>query len=96
MVSLSLVENIARQVNSKGNYAAVSINHETKGEQIVLVSTVKGFSLSQMNDSIKAGEYSDLLLPRAVLYREELPLFPSGKRDNTALKQWVVEKIKKA
>lgn len=96
MVSLSLVENIAREVNPKGEYAAVSVAHETKGEQIVLVATIKGFSLTQMNDFIKKGEYSELLLPRVVLYKDKIPLLPSGKRDNTALRAWVVEKIKKA
>ena len=96
MVSLLLVENIAREVNPKGNYAALSIEHETKGEQIILVSTDKNFSLDKMATIIKQRDYSDLLLPRTVLYKEEIPSLPSGKRDNTSLRQWVIEKIKRA
>lgn len=98
MVSLTTVEKIAASVTpgSTFEYGAVAIPHETKGEQIVLVSTNRDLKIQDLQKLIQKEGYSELYLPRMILYRDALPLFGSGKRDNITLKKEVLSELNAA
>ena len=91
MVSLTNVENIAEKcfswMNTEFQYCAVSVPHESKGEQIVLITNNKMVNTDILQSYIKSNFISELYLPKTVIFREEFPILPSGKRDNIALKK---------
>ena len=95
MISLTSVEKIAAAVtpDSTFEYGAVAVPHETKGEQIVLVSTNKDLKIQDLQQLIQKEGYSELYLPRVILYRDALPIFGSGKRDNITLKKEVLAEM---
>lgn len=97
MVSLLAVERIAAAVSPDPiyEYGAVAIPHPTKGEQIVLVSTNKDMKMDDLQAYIQKEGFSELYLPRVILYKEALPLLGSGKRDNVTLKAQVLEEMNK-
>ncbi|MBE6449141.1 MAG: hypothetical protein E7013_00365 [Alphaproteobacteria bacterium] len=89
MVSLPSLEILVKQAypNQEFECTAVAIPHETKGEQIILVSTAKDMSLDKLQTFIKQQGYTELYVPKTIVYREELPVLGSGKRDFVGLKQ---------
>lgn len=98
MVSLTAVENIAEKcfgwMKTDFQYGAVSIQHESKGEQIVLVTNNKMLTIEALQLYIKNNAISELFLPRIILYKEEFPLMGNGKRNNLELKKEVLEELK--
>lgn len=97
MVPLSNVENMAREayigIDEEAEFAAVSIPHEMKGEQIVLISTSEETKLSEVASFAKKQKIPELWVPKTLLFMEELPLLNSGKRDYPTLKAEVMEKL---
>lgn len=97
MVSLSNVENIVEKcfqwMNTEFQYCAVSIPHESKGEQIVLVTNNKMVNTEILQNYIKNNFISELCLPKTIIFREEFPILPSGKRDNSKVKQDVINQM---
>ncbi|MBO4956933.1 MAG: AMP-binding protein [Rickettsiales bacterium] len=97
MVSLTHVENIAEKcfkwMNTEFQYCAISIPHESKGEQIVLVTDNKMVDMEKLQSYIKNNFISELCLPKTIIYKEEIPVLPSGKRDNIKLKQEILVEL---
>lgn len=101
MVSLNAVDNMIRKAydgmfdKDGGNfsYGVVAIPHESKGEQIVLVTNNKACTQDGIHAYIKSNAMSELYLPRIILHKDKLPVFATGKLDNVTLKKEVLEEL---
>ncbi len=97
MVSLNAVQDMVidatKEMLGEDNYGVVAIPHESKGEQIVLVTNNKSVTSAMLHDYVKANGMSELYLPRVILYHEKLPVFATGKSDNVTLKKEVMEEL---
>lgn len=98
MVSLNAVhEMVVKACEKSGSdysYGVVAVPHESKGEQIVLVTNNKKVTQDCLHNYIRANGMSELYLPRLILYRDSLPVFATGKADNVTLKKQVLEELK--
>lgn len=107
MVSLNAVDNMVRKAyewmspqdkTGEGStdmfsYGVVAIPHESKGEQIVLVTNNRMVTQEVLHSYIKNNGMSELYLPRVILFRDKLPVFVTGKADNVTLKKEVLEEL---
>lgn len=97
MVSLNAVQDMVidatKEMLGEYNYGVVAIPHESKGEQIVLVTNNKSVTSAMLHEYVKANGMSELYLPRVILYHEKLPVFATGKSDNVTLKKEVMEEL---
>lgn len=100
MVSLNAVQDMVldatKDMGTEYSYGVVSIPHESKGEQIVLVTNNRQVTSSLLHDYVKANGMSELYLPRIILYHEKLPVFATGKADNVTLKKEVLAELSTA
>ena len=108
MVSLNAVDNMVRKAyewmapqdksdnSDMFSYGVVSIPHDSKGEQIVLVTNNKMVTQEVLHNYIKNNGMSELYLPRIILFKDKLPVFATGKADNVTLKKEVLEELSKA
>lgn len=98
MVSLNAVhEMVCKAYEWMGadfQYGVVAVPHESKGEQIVLVTNNNQVTQDVLHSYIKNNGMSELFLPRVILYRDKLPVFATGKADNVTLKKEVMEELK--
>ena len=97
MVSLNAVhETIVKAFEADGvdkSYGVVAVPHESKGEQIVLVTTNKDATNERLHTYIKQNGLPELFLPRVILYHDNIPVFATGKADNVTLKKQVLEEL---
>ncbi|MBR6663712.1 MAG: AMP-binding protein [Alphaproteobacteria bacterium] len=97
MVSLNAVhEMVVKAYEQSGpdfSYGVVAIPHESKGEQIVLVTNNKDVTQDGLHTYIRNNGMSELYLPRVILYHDSLPVFATGKADNITLKKQVLEEL---
>ncbi len=97
MVSLNAVDEMVRRAYEKDgeeySYGIVAVPHESKGEQIVLVTNNRKVTQECLHSYIKANAMSELYLPRVILFRDRLPVFATGKADNVTLKKDVMEEL---
>jgi len=93
MISLTAVENVAYKIWTSDEFhcGVIAIPHPQKGEQIVLVSNNKEAARDAFSSRVQELGLSELYVPSIFLYKEELPLFATGKADNITLKKWVLE-----
>ena len=97
MVSLNAVDEMVRrayeQDSENFSYGVVAVPHESKGEQIVLVTNNRNVTQEGLHNYIKTNAMSELYLPRVILFRDSLPVFATGKADNVTLKKDVMEEL---
>lgn len=97
MVSLNAVDEMVRNAYARSgaeySYGVVSVPHESKGEQIVLVTNNKDVTQDGLHSFIRSNGMSELYLPRIILYHDSLPVFATGKADNVTLKKQVLEEL---
>jgi acyl-[acyl-carrier-protein]-phospholipid O-acyltransferase/long-chain-fatty-acid--[acyl-carrier-protein] ligase len=96
MVSLKAVENmIYNAFNDKEDFACgvVSVPHEQKGEQIVIVTTDNSLTVEMLREFIKNNGYPELYLPRTILIKEKIPTTATGKIDNLTLRKEVIQQL---
>ncbi|NCB49498.1 MAG: acyl-[ACP]--phospholipid O-acyltransferase [Alphaproteobacteria bacterium] len=97
MVSLTAVEKLAYSVGLKTDgifeYGAVCVPHPTKGEQIVLVTNNRDLTQKDLLTFSKKKGITELYVPKTILYKEALPVLPTGKRDNKTLKNLVLQEL---
>jgi acyl-[acyl-carrier-protein]-phospholipid O-acyltransferase/long-chain-fatty-acid--[acyl-carrier-protein] ligase len=97
MVSLNAVQDmVIEATKDMGNeyaYGVVSVPHESKGEQIVLVTNNNNVTSALLHNYVKTNKMSELYLPRVILYHEKLPVFATGKADNVTLKKEVMAEL---
>ena len=97
MVSLNAVQDMVmdatKEMGAEYSYGVVSIPHESKGEQIVLVTNNEKVTSAMLHEYVKNNGMSELYLPRVILYHEKLPVFATGKADNVTLKKEVLAEL---
>ncbi len=97
MVSLNAVaEMVSKAYIDDGvdfQYGIVAVPHESKGEQIVLVTNNQNVTKTKLHEHIKSNGMSELYLPRTILFMDSIPTFATGKTDNITLKKLVLEKM---
>lgn len=97
MVSLNAVQDMVmdatKEMGAEYSYGVVSIPHESKGEQIVLVTNNEKVDSAMLHEYVKNNGMSELYLPRVILYHEKLPVFATGKADNVTLKKEVLAEL---
>ncbi len=97
MVSLAAVENMVRKAIGEFKegveIGVVSVPHETKGEQIVVVTNQKEFTLEELKNYARQNSFPELYIPRLILSKAKLPVFATGKTDNVTLKKDVMAEL---
>lgn len=87
MVSLTAVENVINNYLNEIPSAVVSVPDEKKGEQLILVTEKENLDLKNMLEYFKEKQYSELWVPKKVIYTEALPLLGTGKIDYVKIKE---------
>ncbi|MDD5388121.1 MAG: AMP-binding protein [Gallionellaceae bacterium] len=87
MVSLEVVESIARAVSADASHAAINISDPARGEAIVLFTTDPGLTREQLAAAAKNLGLPEIALPRRIRVIEELPTLGTGKIDYPRLKE---------
>jgi len=87
MVSLEVVEAIARAASVDASHAATSLSDPARGEAIILFTTDATLTREQLAAAAKALSYPEIALPRRIRVVEQLPLLGSGKVDYPRLKE---------
>jgi acyl-[acyl-carrier-protein]-phospholipid O-acyltransferase/long-chain-fatty-acid--[acyl-carrier-protein] ligase len=85
MVSLALTEQLAYLLDAEGQHAAVVVADAYKGERIVLVTTNALLDRTQLAAQAKASALPEIVLPKAFVVVDALPVLGSGKLDLVAL-----------
>ena len=95
MISLTAVENIAHEIWKSEDFhcGIVAIPHPKKGEQIVMVSNQKDLDKDKFSQKVQKKGMSELYVPSLFMYKEEIPIFATGKADNITLKKWVLKEL---
>ena len=91
MISLTLVEEIASQLWPEYSHGVVNLHDARKGEKIILITDNQDAKRKQFQEFAKANGYSELTIPRNVLYTKEFPVLGTGKMDYTTLTELAQE-----
>jgi acyl-[acyl-carrier-protein]-phospholipid O-acyltransferase/long-chain-fatty-acid--[acyl-carrier-protein] ligase len=83
MVSLAAVEQLAINAWPDGHHAVISLPDAKKGEQIILVTTQKKATLSELLAASPG--VSNINFPKKILIVESVPVMATGKTDYPAV-----------
>lgn len=81
MVPLLAVEELVNNIEPEYLHAAVCIEDDKKGEQIILFTTSSRLSRDKIIKIIKEQKLSELYLPKLIITLTEMPILPTGKLD---------------
>ena len=95
MVSLAAVEGLALGLWPDAQHAAIAIPDARKGEQVILFTDVADLGRADLVAAARDVAASELMIPKQVVYREEIPQLGSGKVDYVTLKDVVSKYAKK-
>jgi acyl-[acyl-carrier-protein]-phospholipid O-acyltransferase/long-chain-fatty-acid--[acyl-carrier-protein] ligase len=79
MVSLSSVEEIANQIDSRSLHAAIHLEDDKKGEQIILYTESTKVNRESFIEAIRSQMKTELLIPKIIEKISEVPVLPTGK-----------------
>lgn len=85
MVSLEVVEDIARAASAEAMHAATCVADLGRGEAIVLYTTDSDLTREQLAAAAHGLGYPEIAVPRRILVVDSLPLLGSGKVDYVRL-----------
>ncbi|WP_424245072.1 acyltransferase [Elusimicrobium posterum] len=91
MVSLSAVETTLSALWPQEKHAVVSIPDERKGEQLVLFTSRKETTQTELAAAFRAQGLSELSVPRKIKIVEDIPLMGTGKTDYVKLNEIALE-----
>ncbi len=86
MVSLEVVEKIARAADSDSNHAATSKPDASKGEMAVLFTTSKTLTRTDLSNAAKSLGIGELMVAKQIIHVEAIPVLGTGKTDYVKLK----------
>jgi acyl-[acyl-carrier-protein]-phospholipid O-acyltransferase/long-chain-fatty-acid--[acyl-carrier-protein] ligase len=89
MVSLDMIEHVAREASPDFHHAAVLNVQDFGGETTVLFTTDPGLTRSRLLEAAKQLGTHDLSVARRLVPLKELPLLASGKVDYVELKSLI-------
>ena len=92
MVSLTVVEELARNTWPEFNHAAINLPDEKKGEKIVLITDNGDATRKEIQEYARKHSIGELYIPKKVVLTESLPMLSTGKTDyKTLTEQAIVE-----
>ncbi|HZP92645.1 MAG TPA: AMP-binding protein [Burkholderiales bacterium] len=86
MVSLDMVEHVAREASPEHHHAAILSVQDFGGETTVLFTTDPRLHRAQLAEAARSLGTHDLTVARRIVHLPEMPLLPSGKTDYVGLK----------
>lgn len=86
MISLEVVESIARAVSAEAMHAATCVADVSRGESIILYTTDSDLTREQLTAAARGLGYPEIAVPRRIRVVETLPMLGTGKIDYMALK----------
>lgn len=87
MVSLSAVEDLIFSIDHNYSYAAICIEDEKKGEQIILFTSNKDLNREMVLKVAKKKQVSELYIPKVIIFIKEMPAFATGKLNYRKLEE---------
>lgn len=90
MVSLEIVESLARSVSGESQHAAICVADSSRGELIVLFTTDSTLTGEQLSAAARGLGYPEIVVPRRIRVVPELPMLGTGKIDYKHLKAWAI------
>jgi acyl-[acyl-carrier-protein]-phospholipid O-acyltransferase/long-chain-fatty-acid--[acyl-carrier-protein] ligase len=75
------------------NHAAISLPDIKKGEQIILITTQKQATVSELSKSSTG--VTAINLPKKILFVDAIPVMTTGKTDYVALTKWAIAQTTK-
>lgn len=93
MVSLAVVENTASEAWPDHQSAAVSVEDERKGEQIILVTDNPDAERETLVREAREHGLSELTVPRAIVVTDTVPLLGTGKIDYMAVRDIALGRV---
>ena len=88
MISLEVVEALARAAAPDAHHAATCIADEGRGESIILFTTDPNLTRDHLAAAARTLGQPEIALPRRLRVVDSLPLLGTGKVDYVGLKQW--------
>ncbi len=82
--SLSAVEDFVNKVWPDFAHAVIAIPDPRKGEALMLITTNPAATVEPLQSALATYGLTELMLPRRILTRKELPMLGSGKTDYVA------------
>ena len=95
MVSLAAVEDLVAATNHDSVHAAVCIEDERKGEQIVLFTNIKDLTRDKIAKICKERQLSELYIPKIIIIIKELPVLATGKLNYRKLVELADKEVSK-
>ncbi len=95
MVSLAAVEDLVAATNSESIHAAVCIEDDKKGEQIVLFTNIKDLTNTDITKTCREKQLSELHIPKVIIAIKELPVMATGKLNYRKLVKLAQEEVSK-
>jgi acyl-[acyl-carrier-protein]-phospholipid O-acyltransferase/long-chain-fatty-acid--[acyl-carrier-protein] ligase len=95
MVSLAAVEDLVTTTNQDSVHAAVCIEDDKKGEQIVLFTNIKDLTRDKIAKTCKECQFSELYIPKVIVTIKELPVLATGKLDYRKLAELAQKEAEK-
>jgi acyl-[acyl-carrier-protein]-phospholipid O-acyltransferase/long-chain-fatty-acid--[acyl-carrier-protein] ligase len=80
-ISLGLVENCASSLWPDHFHAAIAVQGERKGEQIVLLTTNQEAKRADLIVWAQSHGVAEITVPRRIVYADEIPVLGTGKPD---------------
>jgi acyl-[acyl-carrier-protein]-phospholipid O-acyltransferase/long-chain-fatty-acid--[acyl-carrier-protein] ligase len=88
MISLAAVEEVlARELAGRKDLAVMAVADEKKGESLIVVTNNPGIEIKSVRDALKERGFSELAIPRRVVYLKEIPKLGTGKIDYVRLQE---------
>jgi len=87
MVSLEVVETIARAASADATHAATSVSDPARGESIILFTSDAQLTRDRLAAAARGLGLPEIALPRRIRVIDELPLLGTGKVDYVRLKE---------
>ena len=92
MVSLTSVEQAVDQLYSNAIQGILTEPDEKKGERLILITNHEKASISEVRKFFKEEGFSELWIPKKVIYMKKPPVLGSGKFDYQAAKKLLTDK----
>ncbi|HEX3673236.1 MAG TPA: AMP-binding protein [Rhizomicrobium sp.] len=96
IVSLAVVESIASALWPDYAHAAIAVPDARKGEQVVLVTTMKGASRHDLVGWAHNHGVPDLAVPRRIIEVDDVPVLGTGKTNYVIIEKLVKDVDEKA
>jgi acyl-[acyl-carrier-protein]-phospholipid O-acyltransferase/long-chain-fatty-acid--[acyl-carrier-protein] ligase len=93
MISLEVVEALARSVSPEAHHAATCVPDPGRGESIVLFTTDPGLAREPLAHAAKEQGLPEIALPRRIRVVEALPVLGTGKVDYMRLRAMAEESV---